>query len=705
VRPSRFSGLLRPGPLRTAALASGVAAALGAAGICLCAAGFVRITPEGQVPDESPVTFTRDVAPIVFRRCASCHRPGEAAPFPLLTFDDVRQRAEQIALVTRTRFMPPWLPEEGYGEFAGSRRLTDAELATIQRWVDEGAPEGEAEDLPEPPSWPEGWQLGEPDLIVRMPEPYTVPAEGADVFRRFVMPLAVEAERFVNGFEFRPGNAGVVHHVILRIDRTGRSQELRDLDPEPGSGGMLFEGEFAESPDGHFLGWTPGNVPELLPEGMAWRLEPGSNLVMELHLQPTGKPEVIQSTVGFFFTDRAPERVPLGLQLGSYLIDIPPGESAYRIEDSYELPVDVSLHSIYPHAHYLGDDLKGYATLPDGTRRWLFWIPDWDFNWQDQYRYEEPMELPAGTVLSMEYVYDNSADNVQNPHQPPERVRYGGNSGDEMGNLWMQVLPKRPEDRLVLERDYARKRVTRYAEGYERMLAETPDSLPVLEQLAIAELQLGQTDRALATLESALALAPEMGRLHFHVGNVLTARGDLPAAISAFRRALDLAPDLPDAHVALGAALRASGRPADAIDQYRQALVLDPTNAPAHEHLANALAAGGDLVRAAAHYREAIRADTEGAAAHGNLAWILLTTGVPTAERVAEALALASRAVELSGGRDPVLLETEAVAFAAAGDTTSAVSSAERALALAEAAGADDLASGIRTRLEAWRQP
>ncbi|HMB79677.1 MAG TPA: cytochrome c, partial [Vicinamibacterales bacterium] len=181
-----------------------------------------------------PPTFTKDIAPIVWARCASCHRPGEIGPFSLITYDDVRRHAAQIALVTARRIMPPWKPVAGKGDFQSERRLTDGELESLQQWIAVGAPEGDAASLPPRPNWNDGWQLGVPDLVVRMPEPYTVRADGTDVFRTFVIPIPVSGPRYVRAIEFHPGNARVVHHANLGVDRTRSSRQLDARDPEPG---------------------------------------------------------------------------------------------------------------------------------------------------------------------------------------------------------------------------------------------------------------------------------------------------------------------------------------------------------------------------------------------------------------------------------------------------------------------------------------
>ena len=413
-----------------------------------------RSARSGPGPQQPAVITFNEVAPIIYARCSSCHRPGQPAPFSLLRYDDVKLRAERIAAVTKLRAMPPWPPEPGFGEFANPRRLSDEEIDLLQRWVADGVPEGDRAALPKPPTWTDDWQLGRPDLVLQLTQPYTLPAAHGDVFRSFVIPIPVASRRYVRGVEFRPSNPRVVHHTVMRFDRTGAARRLDDDDPEPGYDGMLSAAD--ESPSGRFLGWTPGKTPAFEREGMAWPLEPQTDAVINAHLMPTGKPEVVQFQIGLFFTDARPVVDPVMLRLGSELIDIAPGQKEYPVNSRYMLPVDVDVLSVYPHAHYLAKDMKAFAILPDGTLRWLIWIKDWNFNWQHVYVYESPIHLPRGTLLSMRYTYDNSADNIRNPNRPPRRVVYGPRSSDEMADLWLQVVPRNAADAAALEQDRLR---------------------------------------------------------------------------------------------------------------------------------------------------------------------------------------------------------------------------------------------------------
>src|SRR5262245_20474031 len=462
------------------------------------------------------LTFSRDIAPIVWTRCASCHRPGEVGPFSLITYDDVRRRATQVADVTTRRVMPPWKPEPGKGDFEGERRVTDLELLKIQQWVRDGAIEGDPADLPSRPATTSltGWRLGTPDLIVEMPEPYAVKAEPGDIFRTFVLPIATTAVRYARAMEFKAGNARVVHHASIGIDRTRSSRLLDQRDPEPGySGGMVPDARY---PEGQLLGWTPGQAPHAVPAGTEWRLEPQSDLVLQLHLQPTGKAEALQVSVGFFFTDTPPTRTPVGLRLGSETIDIPPNDRQYTVTDQYVVPVDVDVLAVQPHAHNLARRMEASATLPDGRRQWLISIDDWDFRWQDVYRYTQPLALPKGTTIAMRYLYDNSAANFRNPHRPPARVVWGQNTTDEMGDLWIQMVPRASADFATLNLDAQRKRSAEDLTAYTKLLASDPDNPLRHDAVSAIYLEAGRWDEAYTHLKRSVDLNAKSAATHYN---------------------------------------------------------------------------------------------------------------------------------------------------------------------------------------------
>jgi hypothetical protein len=412
------------------------------------------------------VTFTREIAPILFNNCASCHRPGEAAPFALLNYTDAKKRGTLIATVTASRYMPPWHAAHGFIEFADERRLSEEEIGLIGQWVKDGMPEGDPAKLPALPKFTSGWQLGKPDLVVTMPQGFEIPATGPDVYRNFVIPLNLTEDKWVRAVEFRPGTRAVVHHCLFSYDATGVLRKRDGADGKPGFGGMGAGGGFANrraapvGPNGlpqagPLGGWAVGATPAPLADGLAFPLPKGSDLVLQQHFHPTGKPETEVSTVGIYFADRAPSRTLLGVQVPAVFgigegIRIPPGAKDYTIKDSFTLPVDMKIYSSGAHAHYLAKNMKMTAALPDGSSKVLLWIPDWDFAWQDRYRYKDPFELPKGARIDVEISYDNSAENPHQPSQPPREVWWGEGSFDEMGSMSVQGVCVRKEDEAAL---------------------------------------------------------------------------------------------------------------------------------------------------------------------------------------------------------------------------------------------------------------
>lgn len=515
--------------------------------------------PYTQRPAGS-LTFNRDVAPIVFARCAVCHRPGEAGPFSLLEYADCRGHASQIADVVRRRIMPPWLPDSHSVNYTGQRVLSDTEIGLISQWAAEGAAEGDPSDLPPRPEWVAGWQLGRPDLIVEFPQPFILPAGGGDVFRNFVIPISVPEKKYVRAVEIRPGNPRTVHHGVLLIDSTAESRRLDQADPEPGFGGMIY-GPSAHSPDGHFIGWTPGKMPFQAPADMAWELEPGTDFVLQLHLIPGGKPESVDASIGLFFSDRPPSKRPLMLRIGSLTIDIPAGDADYRIREQFRLPVDVDVLSVYPHAHYLGRRMQGDIVHPDGTRQPLIRIHEWDFNWQDEYRFPTPIPVRKGASLSMEFSYDNSAENIRNPSHPPRRVTFGPQSSDEMGDLWVQVLPRSERDREILKAVYSRKEFEVRLAGAAFEVDVRPDDFTTRYNLACMLEEIGELDEAEVHYSHALRLNPEHAESMNNLGVVLCKRGRFADAVPLLEETLRLRPGLEDAIHNLNLARAALSRP------------------------------------------------------------------------------------------------------------------------------------------------
>ncbi len=599
--------------------------------------------PAQAVPETPAVTYNRDVAPILFDHCASCHRPGQAAPFPLLTYGDAFDHGPAIAEATRRRSMPRWLAEPGDFEILGERRLTEAEIDTIDRWVRDGMAEGDAADRSDPPSFPDGWELGEPDLVLTADPPYALEPGTADTFRHLVIPTGLESDVFVRAVEFRTEGAPI-HHSVIRLDRTSGSRRRDGRDGRAGFDAMSWDGDI-QDPEGQFLGWAPGRGPIVSPAGMPWRLERGADLVVEVHLPPSDRPVPVGPTIGLFLSETPAARTPLRLTMESKSIDIPPGEADYVVVETYELPVPVDLLSVFPHAHHLGKEMRITAAPPDGAVRTLLHIPRWDFRWQRDYRYAAPIPLPGGTRLTMRYTYDNSAGNPANPNSPPLRVRWGTDSADEMATLMLQVLPPSSEDGARVIALFRERELLETIEMAEARVAEDADSagarallgrgygeagrfadaIPHLEAairlgdadaatfsaLGFALAAAGRLDEAVTRFARAAALDPLNEVIHYNQANALDRLARFADAETAYERALTLNPDFAAAHANLGISLYSRGRVDAAIPHFERAAALQPDSARFHFNLGNALAVRGEYAEAAGHFERALELEPE----------------------------------------------------------------------------------------------
>ncbi len=405
----------------------------------------------------APVTFNKHIAPIIYRNCASCHRPGEAAPFPLLSYLDVVKKGKTIGKVTASHAMPPWKAEPASYAYRDERRLKEEEIALIQAWLKEGMPEGNPADQPEPPKFASGWRLGEPDLVVEMPAAYHVPADGPDIYRNIAVPLGLTEDKWITAIDMRPSARAVVHHVLYFADGNGRVHERPQQGTEPGFSGMRAGG--ASIPLG---GWAVGAQSHCFPEGLALRVPKGSDLVVQYHFHPTGKPEAEKSLIGLYFARNAPTRTLTRIQMPPHYslfsgLDIPAGEKDFVIRDSYTLPVAVDGVGVSAHAHYIAKQLKMTAILPGGELKTLLLINDWDFAWQDRYFFRQFVPLPKGTRLDSEIHWDNSAANPRNPSSPPVRVTWGEESKDEMGSISLIAVAHEESERAALQSDIARR--------------------------------------------------------------------------------------------------------------------------------------------------------------------------------------------------------------------------------------------------------
>jgi len=583
--------------------------------------GAGQETPPQRATTPLPVTFNRDIAPILFRTCARCHRPGEAGPFSLLTYADATSRARQIATVTKRRFMPPWLPEQGELKFADELRLSANEIARIQTWVEHGTVEGNPSDLPPMPKFVEGWQLGKPDAILKATKSYALPASGSDNYWNFVFRAPVDRTRWLKAMEIRPGDKRLVHHANVLVDRqqNGRRQEQQ---PGDGFGGMelTIESEVFD-PDSHFLFWKPGSIPYVEPDGMALRLDKDTDLILNTHLQPSGKPETIQPTLGLYFTDKPATLHPILLQLeNDRMLDIPAGDKHFVVTDEFTLPVGVDLLAIYPHAHYLGKDLQALAKFPDGRSETLIHIPDWNLSWQAVYRYAQPVKLPKGTTISMNFAYDNSDDNVRNPNDPPQRVVAGNRAVDEMAHLWLQVLPEnspqgRDDPRILIIEAMSRHK-----------LQKNPEDFEAHYNLAALLMGRGEISEALEHFTQANRIRPNEATVNNAFGAALLATGRPEESIPHLTAALNARPNYFDARYNLGNALAALGDFRGALAQFQAAVRINPEDANAEANLGSAFAETGDVKQAKLHYERALHLNPNHELARENLQQLSQTT-------------------------------------------------------------------------------
>jgi hypothetical protein len=409
------------------------------------------LPPDGVNAIGTNVTFARDIAPILQQRCETCHRPGQVAPFSLTNYEEAKSHAEMLVEVTRQRIMPPWIPgPETAHRFIGQRWLSERELNLLVDWVKSGCTFGDEADLPPAATFAEGWQLGEPDLVVKMPKPFTVPASGPDLLQNFVIPTKIPEDKLVAAVEFHPGNRRVVHHAVLFLDDKGQARKLDAATPEPGYGNFGGPGFL---PSGALGGWSVGNTARRLPNNMGRYLKMGSDLVVQVHYHPTGKVEEDQSEIGLYFVDKPvadslkePAKLVGSIWMANYEMDIPAGEADYRRATIYTLPKDVIMVGIVPHMHLLGKSMRVTVTEPSQQPQVLIDIPTWNYNWQDEYYYERPIRLKAGTKLVVEAVFDNSAANPSNPSSPPKRVTWGEETTDEMLFCFFLLTADKTED-------------------------------------------------------------------------------------------------------------------------------------------------------------------------------------------------------------------------------------------------------------------
>lgn len=657
--------------------------------------------------ENAPVTYAHQIAPILYKNCTTCHHPDGAGPFSLMTYADALRWGPQMLRVTQSRYMPPWLPEPGYGDFADNRRLSDTDVDLIRQWVATGMTQGDAADAPGPPHYNATWELGPPDLVLKTTRPYTLAASGTDVFRNFVLPYPLKQTHYIRAVEIRPGTPQIVHHANLLIDRTASFRRAHPNDWQVGVAGMELQVDAGSTfdPDSHFLFWKPDTPVLIEPDGMPWRLDPGNDLILNMHLKPSGKPETMQAEVGLYFSDKPPDKHPMLLQLeDDAALDIPAGARDFVVQDEMKLPVDVDVLGVYPHAHYLGKDLQGYAILPSGEKKWLIWIRNWDIDRQSVYRYRKPVFLPKGTVLHMRYSYDNSSANIHNPNDPPVRVKAGNRSVDEMGHLWLQVLPVNQrhdgtDPRILLEQAWMRNKLRKnpkdtialfnlagayMGEGdfhqaaatYQRDLAVDPNDARTLTALGVAYEKAGDSQPAIEAYQKAINLDSGSMDARFDLGRLELNHDDAVHAEEQFRAILQQSPDDAGAHSGLGLALLKEQEPEAAQAEFEKALKLNPQDTTALDGSAQLAIASGDPARAAGLLETAVKQDDKDAEMREHLAMAYVQTN-----RFGDAAAQL-KAAEAITPDDPVVHALLSQVLDTTGQLTDAIQEQQTALRL-----------------------
>jgi len=401
---------------------------------------------------DSSVTYHRDVAPILQRRCQECHRPGEIAPMSLLTYAEARESASRIQEALASETMPPWFADPSVSRFANDPRLTEAEVRTLLSWVNAGAPEGDPRDAPAPRTFEEGWTIGKPELILEMPKPFALPAEGTLEYQYVVIPLGFTEDRWVQAFEIRPGNRAVVHHVraVLRLPGSPWMTDVPvgEVSPKRGPNatatGVMRAGSFGS--------YTPGRQAVRYPPGRATLIRAGSDLVLELHYTATGKAATDRTRVGFIFAKEPPAEHVRRFSIVNTTFVIPPGDASFQVEAAATLTTDVKLIALHPHMHLRGKASELRMVTPEGETRTLLRVSRYDPAWQLRYDLADELVLRKGTRLEGTFVFDNSSGNPINP-DPTVPVRWGDQTWEEMAlGAFEVVVPRGAGPRVLIDR-------------------------------------------------------------------------------------------------------------------------------------------------------------------------------------------------------------------------------------------------------------
>ena len=405
-------------------------------------------------------TYSDDIAPLIYGKCSTCHRPGEIGPMPLTNYDEVKNFASTIKYVTSIKHMPPWQPDPEFRHFLGENFLTDEEIETIGSWVDNGSPRGNPENEMPFPDFPDGSVLGEPDLVLSFSESYFVEGNNRDEYRYFVLPTGLTEDKVLKAIELRPGNPQIVHHALFFEDLTGQAARNDAATPRYGFDGFGgFAGDDVESilTQKQYPGYVPGQKPIFYPDGLGQTLGAGSDLVVQMHYAPWPTDEMDSTTVNIFFADEVEQvdrfvdshiMVPLPSVINAFFII--EGGNVEQFHGEWTVPEDISIIGITPHMHLLGQDWKVYLETPEGDSINLIKIPEWDFNWQGGYFFDRLIVAKEGSIVHAIATYDNTAENPNNPSNPPRTVSWGEKTTDEMYYLPIAFVPYTEGDENVV---------------------------------------------------------------------------------------------------------------------------------------------------------------------------------------------------------------------------------------------------------------
>ena len=417
-------------------------------GLILLSAAVVVLTAGQLQPAATGApTFSKDVAPIVFKNCVGCHRPGESAPMSLLTYADARPWARAMSRRISEGSMPPWHADAESGTFENERRLTADEKAVITRWADAGAPEGDPTDLPTAPKFADGWSIGIPDAVFQMTEEFAVPASGTVQYQYFTIPTNFTETKWVQAIEVRPGNRALVHHVLVYYPAPANADNALSQVLNTGLGGRGGGAGGGRGALGNIrrliATYAPGTAPQVFRPGTAMRLPPGGVFMLQVHYTANGTAGTDRSKVGLIFSKEPPKTEIEASQFINTLFTIPAGAADQRVDASVTFAQDATLWGIFPHTHVRGKRWSYTLALPDGTMKPLLSVPKYDFNWQTYYMFKEPLDIPKGSRILSSAWYDNSAANKSNP-DPTVAVRWGDQTWEEMQYTGLLYSAKRP---------------------------------------------------------------------------------------------------------------------------------------------------------------------------------------------------------------------------------------------------------------------